>query len=163
MSLDEPELVRVAFGPPPDAEVRVVDAADLVAGVDAFSRTVLPPALAGQPRSPALPGGVAGYGSGLGTLVVLPLPRDLGGSVLRRVRAQPGATLLPDDAQRADVMAGYADAAVGVANGEAWKASVRGAIRPSRGKFSSFTPERQAYVLGRTRRVEAASGGYSGH
>ena len=67
------------------------------------------------------------------------------------------------DAQRADVMAGYADAAVGVANGEAWKASVRGAIRPSRGKFSSFTPERQAYVLGRTRRVEAASGGYSGH
>ena len=67
------------------------------------------------------------------------------------------------DAQRAAVMAGYAGAAEGVASGEAWKEGVRGAIRPSRGKFSSFTPERQAYVLGRTRRSEGASGGPGGH
>ncbi len=66
------------------------------------------------------------------------------------------------DAQRAAVMADYADAAESVSSGEAWKASVRGAIRPSRGKFSSFTPERQAYVLGRTRRFEAAPGGWDG-
>lgn len=66
------------------------------------------------------------------------------------------------DAQRAAVMTGYAGAAEGVAGGEAWKASVRGAIRPRRGKFSSFTPERQAYVLGRTRHFEAAPGGWGG-
>ena len=58
------------------------------------------------------------------------------------------------DAVLAEVLSSYRQAADGVTGGEGWKEGVRGAIRPSRGKFSSLAPERQAYVLGRTRPLE---------
>ncbi len=47
-----PTLVRVAFSPPPDADVRLAEVADLAAAADRFARTVLPEALAGQARDP---------------------------------------------------------------------------------------------------------------
>ena len=58
------------------------------------------------------------------------------------------------DAVLAEVLSSYRHAADDVTGGEGWKEGVRGAIRPSRGKFTRLAPERQAYVLGRTRPLE---------
>lgn len=61
------------------------------------------------------------------------------------------------DAVLEGVLSSYRQSADGVTGGERWKEGVRGAIRPSREKFARFTPERQAYVLGRTRPLEHRS------
>lgn len=92
VDLAVPPLVRVAFGPPPDADVRLADTADLAAAADRYGRLLLPESLAGQPRSRDVValGGVATYGTGLGAFAVVPLSRDLGRTVLRRLDEADG-------------------------------------------------------------------------
>lgn len=84
LDLSAPPLVRVAFAPPPDAAVQLVEAPDLAASIDRFAPFLLPDTLGGQPRSRG-PGGVGTYGSGLATFAVLPLPNDVGRRALRAV------------------------------------------------------------------------------
>lgn len=107
LDLSAPDLVRVAFSPPPDADVRLAEVADLAAAADRYARTVLPEALAGQARTRGAValGGVATYGSGLGTFAVVPLSRDLGRAVLRRLDED-------DTDGRADVRTPLLNAAV---------------------------------------------------
>ena len=89
LSFERPELVRVAFGPPPTAEVQRVEAPDVAARLDRFAPFLLPETLAGQART-SDPLGVGTYGAGLSTFAVLPLSRGLARNVLRRLDAVEG-------------------------------------------------------------------------
>lgn len=86
LSLSVPPVERTAFRPPPEASVTVVEAPDVASMIDQFAPYALPDSLAGLPRRErigGLTGGVATYGDGFTSMVLLPLPRDIGRRVLR--------------------------------------------------------------------------------
>jgi hypothetical protein len=78
---------------PPGARRDATETPDVVARVESLALWRLPPDLAGLAASTPLPGGASTYGDGLVRVVVLPLPRRLGGRLLRDAR-QAGATEL---------------------------------------------------------------------
>jgi hypothetical protein len=82
VSLAEPDLSTLS--PPVDNGVARARAPDIVGIIASFSRRRLPPTLAGYDRQPQLPGltGVARYGAGLATFVVVPLPNNIGSSAI---------------------------------------------------------------------------------
>lgn len=82
VTLGAPDLSDLT--PPVENGVARARAPDIVGIIASLSRRRLPPTLAGYDRQPQLPGltGVARYGAGLATFVVVPLPRDLGSSAI---------------------------------------------------------------------------------
>lgn len=84
----DPEVLELRLTD--DTEVRVTDAPDVAAQADAAAPYLLPPTLAGLPRSDRIgvlggTSGVATYGEGLGAFVVLPLPRRIAADVRSRL------------------------------------------------------------------------------
>ncbi|MCW2665264.1 MAG: putative sigma regulatory protein MucB/RseB, partial [Frankiales bacterium] len=93
LDLSPPPARRTAFQPPPEASVAGVEAPDVASMIDQFAPYALPDVLAGLPRRErlgGLTGGVATYGDGFTSMVLLPLPRDIGRRVLRGL--DPGDT-----------------------------------------------------------------------
>jgi hypothetical protein len=87
LSLRAVARARTAFTPPLGSTIRVTRAPDLAAQVDRFAPYLLPERLGGLARSDGVAalrgGGVATYGEGLTSFVVVPLPRDISGRVIR--------------------------------------------------------------------------------
>jgi len=90
LALSRPGPARTSFTPPPYSDVRVTEAPDLVARIDRFAPFRLPDRLVGVARSDLVPGlrpggGLATYGVGLTSFAVLPLPRGVARTVIRKL------------------------------------------------------------------------------
>ena len=77
-----PSAQTIAFAPPPGAHVRTQQQPDVVSFVDQLGRSHPPTELAGLPRvaSTSL-GAVGAYGSGITTLIAIPLPPRTSGTL----------------------------------------------------------------------------------
>jgi hypothetical protein len=82
LSVSAPSAAATAFTPPRGSKVRSVVSPDIVAAIDQFGNSRPPATLAGLPPEPGLLlGAVGAYGSGITTLIALPLPPRLARSV----------------------------------------------------------------------------------
>lgn len=91
-----PPAKRTALVVPPDADVSIDQAPDVAAQIDAAVPYVLPGSLAGALRADVggleQARGVATYGTGLSSFVVVPLPGDVAGRLMRRLAGATGGT-----------------------------------------------------------------------
>lgn len=100
LDLTRPSIASTTFTPPPQATVSTGRAPDLAARIDGFAPFLLPDTLAGAPRTDAVDAfrtvrGVATYGRGFATYVVIPLPRDVGRTVLTKLAQYDGRIQTP--------------------------------------------------------------------
>ncbi|HEV2784156.1 MAG TPA: hypothetical protein VGX25_32620 [Actinophytocola sp.] len=96
LSLTRPAAETVTPPLPPDSGYNVTVAPDIVNALGAAAPASLPDTLAGRPlRADDLGGlpGVGQYGGGLSSFVVLPLPRNVGGSATDAARKGGGREL----------------------------------------------------------------------
>lgn len=115
LDLSTPDASLTDFPRPANASVVVEDAPDIAALADRFAPYRLPGVLAGLPRSQrsalSTGGGVGTYGDGLTAVALVPLPRDFGDRVIRRID--------PDDDDRtAEISTPLVNAVVGRAGRE---------------------------------------------
>lgn len=90
VTLRAPDTADVT--PPDTGSVARVNEPDVAGVIAQFSRFPLPDLLAGYQRQSRIPGlpGIARYGAGLATFVVLPLPRNIGSSAFDTVSKNGG-------------------------------------------------------------------------
>ena len=99
LSLARPSAARTRFVPPMDAFVSLEQAPDLASSLDRVFRYLLPPSLAGLPRTDPVRqlagGGIGTYGGGFASLAVVPLPRGSARTLVERLRSQGGQVDTP--------------------------------------------------------------------
>lgn len=92
VSLDRPAASTVAFHPVAGARIDAGGFADIVSALDTFGTTRPPRTVAGLARRTDLDLGAVGvYGTGVTTVVAVPLPARLAGQVVPSLRTAPGA------------------------------------------------------------------------
>ena len=106
LTLAAPAPEVIAFSPPPRAQLRTAQEADIAReAAERLRPAALPDTLAGLPRrtGDGVPSGVGLYGRGVTLLAVVPVPRRLAGALASTLTASPDAV---DDAAGLRVAAG---------------------------------------------------------